>query len=111
MPASSPINRSGKLFYSTLFDENAACCIASASYPGTTKGNTALTKEELLAHGMNQSRLHEDVMIGAGGQPYHRKMSRWPHRGLFGTACGAVKDPAAKNLRKCLHNRGMYDIF
>ena len=66
VPASSPINRSGKLFYSTLFDENAACHIAfGASYPGTTKGGTALTKEELLARGMNQSRLHEDVMIGA----------------------------------------------
>ena len=66
VPASSPINRSGKLFYSTLFDENAACHIAfGASYPGTTKGGTALSKEELLARGMNQSRLHEDVMIGA----------------------------------------------
>ena len=29
------------------------------------KDGTALTKEELLARGMNQSRLHEDVMIGA----------------------------------------------
>ena len=66
VPASSPINRSGKLFYSTLFDENAACHIAfGASYPGTTKGGTALSKEELLARGMNQSHLHEDVMIGA----------------------------------------------
>ena len=66
VPDSSPINRSGALFYSTLFDENAACHIAfGASYPGTTKGGTALTKEELLARGMNQSRLHEDVMIGA----------------------------------------------
>ncbi len=49
VPASSPINRSGKLFYSTLFDENAACHIAfGAGYPGTTVGGTALTKEELL---------------------------------------------------------------
>ena len=30
-----------------------------------TKGGTALTKEELLARGMNQSAIHEDVMIGA----------------------------------------------
>ena len=30
-----------------------------------TKGGTALTKEELLARGMNQSSIHEDVMIGA----------------------------------------------
>ena len=28
-------------------------------------GGTALTKDELLARGMNQSHLHEDVMIGA----------------------------------------------
>ena len=66
VPASSPINRSGALFYSTLFDENAACHIAFGdSYPGTTEGGTALTKEELLARGMNQSAIHEDVMIGA----------------------------------------------
>lgn len=66
MPASSPINRSGALFYNTLFDENAACHIAfGASYPGTTVGGTQLTKEELLARGMNQSALHEDVMVGA----------------------------------------------
>ena len=34
VPASSPINRCGKLFYNTLFDENAACHIAFGdSYP------------------------------------------------------------------------------
>ena len=66
VPASSPINRSGKLFYSTLFDENAACHIAfGASYPGTTEGGTGLTKEQLEERGMNQSTIHEDVMIGA----------------------------------------------
>ena len=66
MPASSPINRSGVIFCNTLFDENAACHIAfGASYPGTTHGGTALTEEQLLARGMNQSLIHEDVMIGA----------------------------------------------
>lgn len=66
VPASSPINRSGKLFYNTLFDENAACHIAfGASYPGTTVDGTKLSKEELIARGMNQSSLHEDVMVGA----------------------------------------------
>ena len=66
VPASSPINRSGALFYSTLFDENAACHIAfGASYPGTTADGTRLSKEELLERGMNQSAIHEDVMIGA----------------------------------------------
>ena len=100
VPASSPINRSGKLFYSTLFDENAACHIAfGASYPGTTKDGTALTKEELLARGMNQSRLHEGCDDRCRGQPYHRQMPRWPHRGAVpGRRVGAVKDPAAKKI-------------
>ncbi len=61
MPASSPI-----LFYNTLFDENAACHIAfGKGYPGTVKGGTAMTKQELLAHGVNDSIIHEDVMVGA----------------------------------------------
>lgn len=66
VPASSPINRSGALFYNTLFDENAACHIAfGASYPGTTRGGTGMTRAELEARGMNQSLTHDDVMIGA----------------------------------------------
>ena len=66
VPASSPINRSGVIFYSTLFDENASCHIAfGASYPGTTRGGNSLSEAELSARGMNQSLIHEDVMIGA----------------------------------------------
>ena len=39
VPASSPINRSGVLFFNTLFDENAACHIAfGAGYPTNIKG-------------------------------------------------------------------------
>ena len=39
VPASSPINRSGVLFYDTLFDENAACHIAfGAGYPDQHQG-------------------------------------------------------------------------
>ena len=66
VPATSPINRSGLLFYNTLFDENAACHIAFGDgYPGTVAGGTGLTQEELLARGVNHSVVHEDVMIGA----------------------------------------------
>ena len=66
VPATSPINRSGLLFYNTLFDENAACHIAFGDgYPGTVAGGTSLTQEELLARGVNHSVVHEDVMIGA----------------------------------------------
>lgn len=67
VPASSPINKSGVLFYNTLFDENAACHIAfGAGYPGTVENGNALSKEELLALGVNDSAIHEDVMVGAG---------------------------------------------
>ena len=66
VPASSPINRSGLLFYNTLFDENAACHIAfGAGYPTTVKGGAAMTTEELLACGVTDSAIHEDVMVGA----------------------------------------------
>ena len=66
VPSSSPINQSGVLFYNTLFDENAACHIAfGAGYPGTVRGGNAMNTDELLAKGVNDSAIHEDVMVGA----------------------------------------------
>ena len=66
VPASSPINQKNILFYDTLFDENAACHIAFGDgYPGTVKGGTVMSKEQLLAKGVNSSLIHEDVMVGA----------------------------------------------
>ena len=65
VPASSPINREGVLFYNTLFDENAACHIAlGRGYPTTVRGGEDMTTEQLLAKGVNDSNVHEDVMIG-----------------------------------------------
>lgn len=66
VPASSPINKENILFYNTLFDENAACHIAlGEGYPGTVEGGEKMTAEELLEKGVNQSVVHEDVMIGS----------------------------------------------
>ncbi|MEE0800231.1 MAG: aminopeptidase [Gemmiger sp.] len=66
VPASSPINRSGVLFYNTLFDENAACHIAfGAGYPTNIRGGSTMTREQLMRKGLNDSAIHEDVMIGA----------------------------------------------
>ena len=53
-----------------LSTDEGACHIGEvalvpASSPGTTRNGTTLSKEELLARGMNQSSIHEDVMIGA----------------------------------------------
>ena len=66
VPKESPIRATGVLFYSTLFDENAACHIAfGAGYPTTVKGGQDLSREQLLTMGVNDSAIHEDVMIGA----------------------------------------------
>lgn len=66
VPASSPINRENVLFYNTLFDENAACHIAlGQGYPGTVKGGENMSKERLLDKGVNDSVIHEDIMIGS----------------------------------------------
>lgn len=65
VPASSPINQQQVLFYNTLFDENAACHIAfGQGYPGTVQGGENMTTQQLLQKGVNDSVIHEDVMIG-----------------------------------------------
>lgn len=66
VPASSPINKENVLFYNTLFDENAACHIAlGQGYPGTVEGGEKMTVEQLLEKGVNDSVIHEDVMVGS----------------------------------------------
>lgn len=61
----SPISNSKKLFYSTLFDENASCHLAfGAAYPTCVQGGAAMSEEELLKNGINDSKIHVDFMIG-----------------------------------------------
>lgn len=63
----SPISASGKVFYTTLFDENASCHLAiGKAYPTCLDGGTEMTREELNAHGANDSLVHVDFMIGSG---------------------------------------------
>ena len=65
VPYDSPISNSRTLFYNTLFDENAACHLAfGEAYPMTIEGGTAMSEEELVAHGMNKSITHVDFMVG-----------------------------------------------
>ena len=62
----SPINRSGILFYNTLFDENAACHVALGfGFTNLYPGFENLTREELTARGINESMIHVDFLIGA----------------------------------------------
>ena len=64
VPYDSPISNQKILFYNTLFDENAACHIAfGEAYPCIT-GGQQMSKDELKAHGLNDSITHVDFMIG-----------------------------------------------
>jgi len=66
VPHSSPIARSGLLFFNTLFDENAASHIAlGQAYSGCLRDGEKLTSEELAAKGANDSLIHVDWMIGS----------------------------------------------
>jgi aminopeptidase len=66
VPYSSPISRSGLLFYNTLFDENAASHIAlGQSYSKCIRDGGRLKEDELAARGANRSLIHIDWMIGS----------------------------------------------
>lgn len=68
VPASSPIARSGVLFFETLFDENAASHIAlGRAYPPTVEGGSDMSEEQARAAGLNDSLTHVDFMIGSAG--------------------------------------------
>lgn len=67
VPHSSPISKSGILFYNTLYDENAACHIAlGQAYNKCIQNFEQLSEEQLQAAGANRSLIHIDWMIGSG---------------------------------------------
>ena len=67
VPHSSPIAQSGVLFWSTLFDENAASHIAlGQAYSTCIIGGEKMDDEALAALGANSSLIHVDWMIGSG---------------------------------------------
>jgi aminopeptidase len=66
VPHSSPISKSGLLFFNTLFDENAACHIALGQcYSKCFVDGAKLSPEQIAAHGGNKSLIHIDWMIGS----------------------------------------------
>ena len=64
VPYDSPISNQKLLFYNTLFDENAACHIAFGEAYPCIDGGRDMDKEQLKAHGLNDSVTHVDFMVG-----------------------------------------------
>ena len=68
VPVTSPIAQEGRLFYSTLFDENASCHLAVGhAYPTCLQGGREMSEEQLQQAGLNDSITHVDFMIGSDG--------------------------------------------
>lgn len=66
VPKESPINRSGLLFYNTLFDENACCHVAAgAGFNEVIEGFMDLSLDEIHDRGVNDSIIHVDFMVGS----------------------------------------------
>ena len=66
VPHSSPISKSGLLFFNTLFDENAASHIALGQcYSKCFVNGATLSPEAIAAQGGNKSLIHIDWMIGS----------------------------------------------
>lgn len=66
VPHGSPVSQSGLIFYNTLFDENASCHIAlGKAYPTNLKNGSSMDEKELDEHGVNDSLVHVDFMIGS----------------------------------------------
>ena len=66
VPKESPINRSGLMFYNTLFDENACCHVAvGRGFSEVLDGFIDMSLDEIHAKGINDSTIHVDFMVGS----------------------------------------------
>ncbi len=66
VPHSSPISKSGLLFYNTLYDENASSHIALGQcYSKCFKDDIGINPEAVREAGGNSSNIHVDWMIGS----------------------------------------------
>ncbi len=65
VPFSSPVNKTGILFYNTLFDENACCHLAvGRAFNDCINNYSNLTQEEVKSYDLNDSIIHVDFMFG-----------------------------------------------
>lgn len=65
VPVDSPIAMGGRLFYNTLFDENASCHLAIGKAYPLVHVDHELTRADWAKYGLNESLVHVDFMIGS----------------------------------------------
>ena len=66
VPFDSPVNKTGLLFFNTLFDENACCHLAlGMGFEDCIDGFENMSREEIEAVGLNDSIIHIDFMVGS----------------------------------------------
>ena len=82
---STPIARLGRLFYTTLYDENASCHLAIGNALGPVRD-----LEEREARGMNTSAVHVDFMIGSDRLCIDGKRPDGSWEAIFVNGCWAI---------------------
>ena len=61
----SRVGKTGLIFFTTLFDENASCHIAyGQGIPTAVAGHNGSARDEMIELGWNDSSVHTDFMIG-----------------------------------------------
>lgn len=92
VPDESPISKSGIVFYNTLFDENASCHVAlGKAYPTSLQGGDKMSLAELDKHGVNDSVVHVDFMIGSDEMDIDGVMADGTAEPLFRNGSWAIK--------------------
>lgn len=66
VPGSSAVAAEALVWNNTLYDENDGCHIAvGRAYPTCLEGGTAMSPDEQLEAGLNQSSVHVDFVLGS----------------------------------------------
>lgn len=99
VPVSSPINRSGVLFYNTLYDENAACHLALGfGFDNAVKGSESMDYDQITAAGVNRSMMHVEAHPAQRSQvraktakPLSLKTASGPSDKPYAAECAYIK--------------------
>ena len=95
VPHSSPVSQTGHLFFSTLFDENAASHLAIGSaYAFTLEGGEAMTRRGVRARRRQPERHARRLHDRVGRTGHRRRARRWHDRARdAGGGVGGLTSP------------------